>query len=83
MADATPDARTYTATIAHVYNLTKKRVHSQSSSKRPESPTIVYEKHILVRTIEIAGLDPSQQPASDQELDVYFINEVAASPSYT
>jgi len=69
------DPRTYRATVAHVWSVAKTR-RTGSEDERPGSPVVVWQKRILVRSVEIEGLALDQQPAADEELDMYFQDEV-------
>ena len=59
------------ATVKYVFNLTKRNLAGARGT--------VFEKHIIVASVEIAG--QAQQPSPDDELEVYFIDEVRSPPT--
>jgi hypothetical protein len=75
MASCRPvDTRTYDndarvqATVKYVFQLQKRQLQNARGT--------VFEKRIIVGSVEFAG--KAQQPNQDEELDVYFIDEVRA-----
>ena len=70
------DPRTYDdgvrvhATVKYVFQLQKRQLQNARGT--------VFEKRIIVGSVEFAG--KAQQPNQDEELEVYFIDEVRATP---
>ena len=75
------DSRTYTATVAHVWRAEKRRPDAKADSSQGEaSADAVFQKKILLRGVQIHGLAADEQPARDEELEVFFHDEVRALP---
>lgn len=70
------DPRTYDdgarvqATVKYVFQIQKRQLQNARGT--------VFEKRIIVGSVEFAG--KALQPNQDEELDVYFIDEVRAPP---
>ena len=69
------DPRVYNATVAHVWGVSKRQV------KRGKAEADVFERKILVRKVEVEGLAADEQPAPDEELCIYFQDEVRTPES--
>ena len=69
------DPRVYNATVAHVWGVSKRQV------KRGKAQADVFERKILVRKVEVEGLAADEQPAPDEELCIYFQDEVRTPES--
>lgn len=76
------DLRTYTATVAHVWRTEKRRPDAGANDSQHEaSPSTVFQRKILLRAVQIDGLAADEQPARDEELEVFFHDEVRTMPT--